>query len=106
MNYLKGTIIDNFQTERIAFRLIDYNKNEDVTIVENVLIFAKKYTRYIVDRRKGDCTLKIIKSELNDCGFSESNEEEYKRDISGKMILKTNYKSNFNNNPKFKIYDK
>ena len=46
--------------------------------------FPKKYTRYIVDRKKGNCTLKIIKSELNDYGFSESNEEEYNRDILGK----------------------
>jgi glucose dehydrogenase len=83
MIYLKGTIIDNFQTERTAYRLIDFNLKDNTTTLENVLIFAKKYTRYVVDRKNGDYTTKFKKSENNQ-GFIDSDKQVFDRDINGK----------------------
>ena len=83
MKYFKGTIVDDYQVSRVAYRLVEYNNKTNQTVLENVIIFSKKYTRYITDRKTSDCSSKWINDALTD-EFTQSNEEEYKIDISNK----------------------
>ena len=83
MKYFKGTIVDDYQVSRVAYRLVEYNNKTNQTVLENVIIFSKKYTRYLIDRKNNDCSSKWINDALTD-EFTQSNEEEYKIDISNK----------------------
>jgi hypothetical protein len=83
MTYLKGEIIDKYQKKRTAYRIVEYDLNEDITTVENVLIYSRQYTRYIVDKQQGDQSSEIINLELQN-QFIESNKAEYDRNIHGK----------------------
>jgi hypothetical protein len=51
--------------------------------MENVLIFSRRYTRYLVNKKIGNFSDKWVKAEIED-GFFETNEQEFNKNIRGK----------------------
>jgi len=84
MTYLKIILPDDYQIDRIVYRLIEYIIDEELTLEHNVIIYDNKYTRKLVEEKTGDVTLDLIKIEISN-NFYEVSESEFNNDIADKI---------------------
>jgi len=82
MIYLKGNVLDDFQIDRIIYKIIDFDLDSNETIEENVIIYDDYYSRYRIVAKEGDVSVELIEEELND-NFIETTELEFNQDIDG-----------------------
>ena len=85
MTYLKSEFIDNFQNLCSAFKIIEYNLDEDQTIEEYIVVDNKTYNSKS-EIHEGDNTAELMNIGLSQ-KFKECSKSEYEEAIKNKMRI-------------------